>query len=447
MEEPKPTSKSPDSSEKTGLPLWTLLVGLLIVAVIGVASLGAVLYFTRSDKARLERQLRDFETRQAQDRLNEKKAAEDAKLALARNHQDQVLAQARASTNVLFQLLNDVQAVAGDATALRTNDAGKRISLYPELVAQARRLYETELGSMVSADEVITKLEGVRRVEQQVIAAAGSTFEPAADMLVTAQNAGLWAEPERRKVSQIQSMLTALVRESKVKITGGPVTAQTPSLEDAIRQMAQAEVVAQQRVILQKTSEAKSEGVAAVAQAEADKVLEQAKAKAAQIVADAKEIAAKAQREDLVRQASAKVEDSKAVVAAQQKLDEATRTQLRQRASDPAVQAVLAPFITPGMWTPAAGTGLLRNIEKKPMSLSEIQAAGALNPDSRGLHALVRIACYIRNDRPRWDDVVGHNQNTSLFLRDPQKVALAAERQKIFIEVAPVLVEMKLLEP
>ena len=89
----------------------------------------------------------------------------------------------------------------------------------------------------------------------------------------------------------------------------------------------------------------------------------------------------------------------------------------------------------------------MRNIEKKPMSLSEIQAAGALNPDSRGLHALVRIACYIRNDRPRWDDVVGHNQNTSLFLRDPQKVALAAERQKIFIEVAPVLVEMKLLEP
>ena len=99
------------------------------------------------------------------------------------------------------------------------------------------------------------------------------------------------------------------------------------------------------------------------------------------------------------------------------------------------------------MWTPSAGTGALKAIEKKPMSLSELRAAGVLNPTSNGLRALVRIACYNRNDRPRWDDVVGHNQNPGNFAREPDKVAIAAERQKIFIEVAPVLVEMNLLEP
>ncbi len=81
------------------------------------------------------------------------------------------------------------------------------------------------------------------------------------------------------------------------------------------------------------------------------------------------------------------------------------------------------------------------------MSFAEISAAGALNPDANGLRALVRIACYNRNDRPRWDDIVRHNHQADLFQRDPEKVALAAERQKVFIEVAPVLVEMKLLEP
>lgn len=427
--------------------MWTLLVGLLVIAGIGIASLVGVIYYTRSDKARLERQLRDFETKQAQSALNEKKAAEDAKLALAKNHQDQVLAQARSSTNSLFQLLDDVQALNRAATELRTSEAGRAIALYPELVAQARHFYETDLPSVAAADEVILKIESVKRVEQQVLSATGTVFEPPADLMVTVQNAGLWAEPERRRASQVQSILAALVRESKVKITGGPVTASTPTLEQAVRQMAQAEVVTQQKAIVQKSIEAKAEGSAAIAQAEAQKVLEEAKAKAAKILADANEVKAQRTRDDAARDAETKLADTKAKVAAQQTLDEATRTRLKQRASDPAVQAILAPFISPGLWTPGAGMGPFKLIEKKAMSLSEIQAAGALVPSADGLRALVRIACNNRNDRPRWDDVVHHNQAWGTYQRYPDRVALASERQKVLIEVAPVLVEMKLLEP
>ncbi len=90
MQETDTTPKTEAPTEKKGLPLWTLLVGLLIVAAIGIASLGGVLYFMRSDKVRMERELQAVKDKQAAAELAATKAADDAKLALARNRQDQV---------------------------------------------------------------------------------------------------------------------------------------------------------------------------------------------------------------------------------------------------------------------------------------------------------------------------------------------------------------------
>jgi hypothetical protein len=447
METPSPTPTPGETKQTKGIPLGVFMIILLVIAVVGVASLAGIFYYTRSDKAKLERQLQAMEAQQAQAKVDEKKAAENAKLTLAKNRQDEVLAQVRNATNVLFQLLAETKSLASDAAALKSNDAGRQVALHPDLVAQARRLYENEIPQVVPVDEVVTRLEGVRRVEQQILGAAGTTFEPGADLLVTAQNGGLWAEPEKRKAAQARTLLAGLISESKVKVTGGALTPSSPTLEEAIRRLNQSEVAARQEAIVKKTTEAKAEGTAALAQAEAQRVLDQAKAEAKRVIDEAAEIKAQAERDSLQRKAQTTLENTRATVAAKETLDEATRTKLRQRASDPSVQAALAPLITPGFWTPAAGTGPYKVIEKKPMSLSELQAAGALNPDANGLRALVRIACYNRNDRPRWDDIVTHNTAPSGFQRDPARVALAAERQKILIEVAPVLVEMKLLEP
>lgn len=435
------------AKETKGLPMWTVLVGVLALAVIGIASLGGVVFYLRSDKAKLERQIQAMETKQAQDKLAEKKAADDARLALARNRQDEVLAQARNATNGLFQLLAESKDLASKAAALKSNEIGRMIALHPDLLAQARRFYESDVLGTVAVDEIVTKLEGVRRIEQQIVGAAGTTFEPPADLLVTAQNAGLWAEPEKRKVSQLRTILAGLVRESKVKVTGGPLTANSPTLEEAIQRLNQSELAAKQEAIVKKTTEARVEGVASLAQAEAQRVVEQAKAEAARIVAEANETKAQRERDAALKIAESKLADTKAQVAVQNTLDEATRAVLRKRASDPSVQAALAPLITPGLWTPAAGSGAFKLIEKKPLSLSALKAAGALNPDANGLKALVHIACNYYNDRPKWGDIHFKNTNLSAFQKDPQRVALAAERQKILIEVAPVLVEMKLLEP
>ncbi|MBI3869985.1 MAG: hypothetical protein HY299_15790 [Verrucomicrobia bacterium] len=447
MDDKKNPPAAPELNKSKGFPIWTALIALLVVALVGIASLVAILYYTRSDKARLERQMAEMQVKQEQAKINEKKAADDTKLALARNKQDEVIAQARSATNVLSQLLADVRALNSAAETLKSNDAGKLVAVYPDLVAQARRFYQTELPAVSADTDVVTKLESIRRIELQVAEAVGTTFEPGADLRVTAQNTALWAEPERQKVSQVRSILGSLIRESKVKVTGGPVTAASPTLEEAIRRLTESESATRQKLIVQKSSEAKTEGDVTLAQAEAKRVLDQAKAEAQRVIDEANEIKAQAERDAKLRQAQAKLEDVKTEVAVRDTLDEATRAKLRQRAADPSVQAMLAPLITPGYWTPAARSGGYREIEKKPMPFSEIKAAGALNRDSNGLKALVNIACNQKNDRPKWSDIVVRGLNFNSFLVDPQRMALAVERQKVLIEVAPVLVEMKLLEP
>ena len=433
--------------ERKGISLATVFAGLLVLAVIGIGSLVVVVYSTRSSNAQLQRQIAEAAAKQAQAELDKKKAAEDEKLTLARNFQNEVLAQVRSTTNILFRLLAETRALSADSAALKVNVAGKQVALHPDLVAQARRLYESEIPGVVSVDDVVTRLEGVRRVEQQIVGAAGTTFEPGKDLLVSIHSNSFWADEEKRKVTHAQTLLAGLISESNIKVTGGSVTPSSPSLEVAIRRLNEAEIAARQEAIVKKTTEAKVEGTAALAQAEAQRVLDQAKAEAKRVIDEAAEIKAQAERESLQRKAQAKLEDAKADVAAKDTLDEATRTKLRQRASDPSVQAALAPLLTPGLWTPAAGSGAFKEIEKKPLSLSELKASGALNPNANGLKALVYIACNYHNDRPKWSDIAYKNQNLSAFLKDPARVALAAERQKILIEVAPVLVEMKLMEP
>ncbi len=446
MDTPTPTPASPEK-KSGGIPLWTVLIGLLVLAMLGAASLGAVLYFTRSDKAKLERQLQAVESQQKRAKIDEAKAAEDAKLALARNRQDEVLASSRNATNQLGRLLQEANAVTSDAIALKSNESGSRIAQHPDLVAQARRLYEVEIPGFASQVDIVSKLEAVRRIEQQLVSALGTTYEPAAELSTTAQTASTWADQELRKVAQARALVSSLIQESKIKVASAPLTSSSPTLEAAIRQMIQTESAAKQQTIVAKTAEAKTEAADTVAKAEAQRILEQAQIQASNIVTQANEEKAQQNRSAVVLQAKSKVEDTKAQVEALQQLDEAQKVKLRQKASKPDVQSTLAPFITPGFWTIAAGSGPYKEIEKKPLSYTAIKGSGALNSTSEGLQTLVKIATYERNDRPKWSDIRKHGDTTTKFLRIPEKITLAKERQALLVELAPVLVEMKLLEP
>jgi hypothetical protein len=64
---------------------------LLVVAAVGLVALGAIIYVTRSDNARLAQQLQEQEARRAREKIDADKAAADERLALARNRQEEVL--------------------------------------------------------------------------------------------------------------------------------------------------------------------------------------------------------------------------------------------------------------------------------------------------------------------------------------------------------------------
>ena len=430
--------QQPIPPKRRGLPLWTALVALFLIAAVAAVVLGALFYYARSDKAKLERQLQEQQTRAAQNELNAKKATEEAKLAMARTRQEEVLAQARLATNVVGLLLQEINQVNTEAAALKTSEAGRTVALHPDLVAQARRLYDTDLPALVPTAEVVTRLEGVRRIEQQLVTALGTTYQPTADQAVTAQNAAVWAEQERRRVKNAQTLLVGLVQESKIKVATTPLTAQSPTLDAAVAQLRQDELALRQRATIQKTTQAEDAAAKLLAEAEAQRILQAARQEASNLLVKVNEEKAEWERAMKKREAEQKIKETETKIAVQTKTEEARNMELRKKASDPEVQNKLAPFITPGYWqTKAVGF----STEKKPLSLTQLQAKGALAPTTAGLHALVEVATS-PNDRvrPRWKVPAG-------WVKKPDQFEMVKEAQALLIELGPVLVEMKMLEP
>ena len=76
------------------------------------------------------------------------------------------------------------------------------------------------------------------------------------------------------------------------------------------------------------------------------------------------------------------------------------------------------------------------------MSYTELQSAGALTPTVQGLDKLVFIGTNLSDRvRPRW------KINRVLYRKHNDELAMVKEVQQLLIELGPVLVEMKLLEP
>lgn len=488
MAEQLPLTTPPKSR---ALSLWVILVGLLVLAVLSIAALGAFLYLSQNKNARQERALFELSSQQNQARIAAEKAAAETRLALARNRQEEVLAQARQATNVLERLLQGINQVTAEATALKTSDPGRRVALHADLLAQARHLFDTDLPALAPLSDITTKLENARRVEQTIVANLGKAYEPEAGLSGTAQNAALWAEQEQRKVAQAQSVVASLVRESAIKVTPTPLTADSPTLEAGLRRLAEAEAAERQRLLVAQTIPATSNAMVIQAQAEVQRILEAARAQsndmfralqaqeqerlrqeelrratnqigqaqkdaaiqaaneeAKRILQDAlaqsnrlyqamQEKAEAQQREQDLREASNKVVLAKVAVQVKTQEEEARNVELRKKASDPKVRSQLAPFITPGYWQVDGRN----SYERFPLSYTQLRNAGALDPSRAGIKKLGDIGSTTANrERSRWVLLSNWMNHSDTF----EKVK---DAQQLLLELGPVLVELKLLQP
>ena len=422
----------PKKRKRQGIPLWAALAALLILAVSSIAVLAYVLNKATNDKARLEKQAQAWELEKAKVEIDRQKATEQAKLAVARTRQTDALSQVRVATNACGQLLLNLAEFEKEAAALRTSDAGRQVARFPDLVTLARRLYEVDMRDLPKQPMVISKLEGERRLESQLVVAAGTGFEPDSALTSTAQTDTIWANQESSKVQRARALVATLIDESKIKLPPADSAGPSVTLADAMSNLGRRVAAARQRTITEKTDEADSAAAKTVASAEAGKILAEAKAQAAKIREEAEAQAAKLEREQLVRNAERKV-------AAEQATDEALKVQLRARAKDPKIQAKLAPFTTPGYVQFGKDS-----YDKAPLSYSGLMQYGALSPSKSGLQKLANIA-RTREDkiRPRWRF---HFDNDKGWEKTTEDREMVMESQQLLIELGPTLVEMGMLQ-
>ena len=397
--------------------MWTALLVLAFLTVFVGTGIGCMWYYVHSDRLKMQRQLDELQALKTHVEIAKTKVAQNAGLALAATHQEAALVQIRAATNQLMRLLSSSAQVQADATNLKSNGAGRSVALFPDLVTQAQRLYETDLAKLASREDIITHIEGARRIEQQLISAEGTAYEPPADMTETIQGMVAWADSSAEKNGKASQSLAGMISESKIKFTDATATAASPTLEQAMSRARQSEVADNQRIITEKTSGAKKLAAGVEGAAEAGKIIAQAQSFKDDIFGQI----------DQIRGA-------------------AKGRQLQAKASNPMVRLQLAAFLTPGYYTPyAAGApgDQQRSFDQKPISYGKLRELGALAQTLDGLNTFVGIGAYQGNDRPRLDI----RYNNSRWPKDKRLFEDAKKTQALMIELGPTLVDMGLMTP
>ena len=416
----------PELPKKKFLPFWTLLLAGAVLVLLLAGALGFGFYYIHSGKLQLQREKETAESQKIRNDLEQAKASEAARVAVAQNRQQEVLAQIKTATNDLAKLLESVVRFSTEAVALRTNAAGQFIAQFPDLVSQARRIYESELPGLPTRDDVVARLEGARRSQQQITENLGTAYNPDADLAVSAQNTALWAEQSLQKSSAFEGYLANLIQQSRDLSGDKSLKADSPMLVDAINHLNGMESGQRLQIIASNTVVAKNIAAGTVADAEAQRIIEDAKIEAARIL-----------REANLKVASNSVADSENARNVHQIQDEALKIKLRERAAKPEIKSRLAPYLSPGYFIPPSEVGY----DKKPMSYSALRAAGALDPSMKGLRMFISVGINPRNDRPRLSREFQYTWWNSASLQDQAK-----ELQQLMIELGPTFVDMGIME-
>ena len=426
----------PNGRQPRAISLGMALLGFVVFALVGLGALGFTVYYYSSAQSESKRRLDDLQAQITRNDTERKKGAETARLTLAYNRQDQLLKEVSGATNSLLQLLAECDALRAEAAALRTNEFGRRVALNPNLVPLARRFYESSLSGLPPESELTMHLEAVRRVGLQVAENRGTAYEPAPALSDTVQTAHRWSAEATGRMKDARAVMKSLMVDAQVKFTRATLTPTSPTLAAAIDQLDQSEASKDLQQAEQTTSTARTNAVITRTEADAQKIRADADRYAEEVRQKLAEEQAAKQRDWQEREAKLKLEETKTKVSVEKKADEARNVELRKKASDPAIQAKLAPFIAAGY------VGIYRpTVTKEPFSYEEIQSFGALSPTIQGQNRLVDIAV-ARNDtvRPRW------KFNPKFYRKHADEVQMVQEAQQLLIELGPVLVETGVLK-
>lgn len=396
---------------------------LLLLVALGLA--GYAWYSTRSENARLQREAAQLEAeRQAAENKREaealaaQKAQDAARTAVARNQMAAFVAAVGAVTNTLESMLVQIPAFQAQLESLRTGEPGRKVALYPDLVASARVLFDRDARNVPSRDEVVQHLEALRRVLLQLANHTETAFEPTAEMTGALAQAQAWTGTASAQLDSARRFADTLLSEAQVKVPPVSDASPPPSLQVAVDSVKEAE----RRTYLAKEAEVMDAATAAAT----NKLLT---VRSNEVALAAELARQKAEDEAKARQAEQDRESARAAA----ELEEKRLVEKAQRAD---VQNALAAFLTPGNLQPKDKFTL----EKLPISYSGLQAAGALQPDLQGILALQHIAVNPRDKiRPRM------HKGRPKF--EPEVLKIYQDAQALLIELGPTMVKLGLLSP
>lgn len=427
------------TKEPGGLTVKQVVLIIAFMLLLLVGGVSGVYVWLKADNLRLMKQQEETEKARLQAELDRKKAEDDAKKTLARSRQEEALVVVRNATNSLEKLLGSMHQMATDAASFRTNDLGRKLAAFPDLVGQARHLFGTEFRSLPTENEAITRLEGTRRLELDLVSKLGGTYEPGADLLSANHATIAWAEEAQRRVSLAQTSLAALITEARVKVTSG--TSPVGSLDEAIRQLSEGEALLRQQAMAAALAAARKEADKKLTSALESQIKTEAEVKAALLAQKDAEAKAQLEREVMERQAQQRLADTQSKLGVSGTDNEARKLVLKRKAEDPRIQAKLAPFTTPGYLT---AKGVI-SVDKLPISYTELKSIGALEPTIAGIQRMVLVAYVGKDkDRPRWRF---QHMDAASWKRVPTEMDQVKEAQALLIELGPVLVEMGKLAP
>lgn len=435
------SGSSPNGGPQGGLPSWVYLVVLASLALAILAGAAGFVYYLKSGRMQAERDA----DRERIAKAEAARAAEALKHSESTRLQENAIGDAAATTNSLGQLLASGHTLRTMVRDLLTNDVGKAMAVHTDLVEKFASILDYQLPALPQEVEVRTKLEGGRRFILSLQSARGTTATPSADLVKAIHDDRAWSDARAKLVADAQAAVDGIVTEAKSKLSpaAGPAT---PTLESAIKSLRTSRATVSSEVVKQAAQEARDKATQDLAKeqreqiaAEGEKMKQELAEQKSKLLAEIAEMKAQAKRDEDARAAAEAQVIAKAKVDNENAILEAKKVGLRQKAQSPEVAAKLAPFTTPGVWNLGK---MAVSAEKKPLSLSALQRYGALSPTTEGLRKLVFVAHDHRDkDRPRWPfSPVQYDDK-------PASRELVTQTQQLLIELAPVLVELKMLEP
>lgn len=426
-------NKSNEPKPPRVFSIWTWFITLLVLGVITVSGLIAGILFMHKERNQLTENLASFEHKRASEDLEKRKAEEQTKITLAHNRQTEVLRMVAPATNQLTELLNAIPSIHRYLSDLKTNDLGKLVASRPDRVAQARRLFDDERQALAATGEVMQRLENVRRIERQLLSELGTASSPDTALIEALQEARLWANEQWQRANLFSARLADLEHEA----SAAPRTNSSSrdlNLAAALDRLIAHEARMYDAIVTPKLEAAKIEATNTVAVAKAELIVTDGQIQAEQV-----------RMQTSLRVATNTVEKTTVDIQRQQVENEAFKLRLRQKASSPAIQASLASYLSPGHYKAQLHGKMNDRFSTiaRPMSLSEMRAAGALDSGTASLRRFIELGMSRYNDRPR----VGETFRKPTWYREGPALDQAANLQGLIIELGPTFVELGLLDP